>query len=420
MDICIFYEHAQRELNNDYLLKFELEKRGYSVDLIKVRESHIPYFVKPKLIITPWAYDYESTSSFRVCFFKGFDKVLNLQYEQVISQLWLKGGYHCPSGLTQNATHVCWSEKIKRRLMSVGVPENNCLVVGDLKTDFSKNPFRQIYLSKEDLAKEFNIPLNHKWNIFISSFSYINLEKDLVDSVIEKMGDELYFREMESIQIKSQIEIINWIEKFIQKNNNVEFIYRPHPSEFDSEMLVNLDKKYDNFHYISKYSIQEWIVNCDIINTWYSTSLIEIYVLGKSCNILRPFHLNEYFDVPYMIEANYIEDYDSFERNNIKENSEFPVSREKLDEYYLIDDDFVYKKIADHIEWMIQSDECKSKFYKIPPFLETLGLVLSRIFSKNLFALIKGFFSKQSSQFDNEEYWNEKRIMKLKKFVYDD
>lgn len=419
MDICIFYEHAQRELNNAYLLKFELERRGYGVELLKLYESKIPYFNKPKLVITPWMYDYKYSDCFRVCFLRGFDKVLNLQYEQVITKLWLERGFHCPSDLAQNASHICWSDKIKRRLISVGVSDKNCFVAGDLKTDFSKYPFKKLYRDKKELAHEFNIPVGHKWNIFISSFSLINLEKGTSLDVMKKMGENNY-GELESIQIKSQKEIVKWIEKFIQEHLDVEFIYRPHPSEFENEELLKLNEKYDNFHYISKYSIQDWIVNCDVINTWYSTSLIEIFVLGKSCNILRPFKLNKYFDIPYMIDAVHVEDYNSFEKNNIEEKGNFPVSKESLDEYYLINDDFVYKKIADRVELMIQSDEYKGKFYKYPPFLETFWLILSRVFSKHFFILIKGFLFKQTSQTDNEDYWSEKRIKKLKEFVYNE
>ena len=112
-----------------------------------------------------------------------------------------------------------------------------------------------------------------------------------------------------------------------------------------------------------------------------------------------------------------IEDYNSFEKGNIVENNQFPVSKNALDEYYLIDDDFVYKKIADHIELMIQSDEFKGKFYKYPPILESTALVLSRIFSKDFIHLLKGFLFKQDSQIDNDDYWNEERIDKLKNFV---
>lgn len=126
MDVCIFYEHAQRELNNAFLLKYEFEKRGYNVEILKTRASRIPYFKKPKLIITPWLYNgHESIEPVKICFFRGFDKLINLQYEQVISKALLMQGLHCPSGLAQNATHICWSDKIKRRLMSVGVPEDN-------------------------------------------------------------------------------------------------------------------------------------------------------------------------------------------------------------------------------------------------------------------------------------------------------
>ena len=45
------------------------------------------------------------------------------------------------------------------------------------------------------------MPIDHKWNIFISSFSLINLEKGTSEDVMKKMGVENY-HELESIQIK--------------------------------------------------------------------------------------------------------------------------------------------------------------------------------------------------------------------------
>lgn len=419
MDVCIFYEHAQRELTNAFLLKFELERRGYEVDILKSRQARIPYFRKPKLVITPWLYnDHESIEPVKVCFFRGFDKILNLQSEQVLSKMILNRGFHCPSGLAQNATHVCWSEKIKRRLMSVGVPEDNCLVVGDIKLDFTKYPFNTFFKSKKDLADEFDIPYNHQWNLFISSFAYANLENRDIEFYIDVMGKH-NFEELHDVQLKSQKEIVSWIEKFVLEHKEIEFIYRPHPSEFDNKYLKELDEKYSNFHYISIYSIQDWIINCDFINSWFSTSLIDVYMLEKNCNILRPYELNELFDVPYMINAFHIKDFVSFEKNNLVHNTKFPVSDEKLREFYLLDDNFVYKKIVDHIEWMINSDECKSKFYKYPPILESIRLLLSRVFGKTLINFFKGLFSKSEESIEEEEYFDEMRKNELKNFVWD-
>ncbi len=140
IDIEIVYEHVERELNNAYLLKFELEKRGYEVKISPAFEPKLPSLKAPKLLITPWLHDDKGVNGLKFKYLSRVNKILNLQYEHVISQVWLESGAHCPSGLAKNGIHICWGDKIRRRLLKNGIQEKNLKIINDMKFDFESWP----------------------------------------------------------------------------------------------------------------------------------------------------------------------------------------------------------------------------------------------------------------------------------------
>jgi len=425
MDIHIIYEHVEREIYNAFLIKFELEKRGYDVLISPYQEPRLPSFNAPDVIIVPWLFGEHNLVDLRIGYIKKFYKVLNLQYEQIMSQMWLDVGYHVPSGKARDANYLCWGNNRKNVLIDSGIPDEKLVIIGDIRQDFSKPDFKHFFKTKKQLSKEFNIPLDHEWNLFISSFSYAKptrTTKDYLEGVIGVKNANKW----NDISFASQNKILEWIEKFISENPNQEFIYRPHPSEVkeaDYSHLKKLNEKYGNFHFIFKYSVQDWILNSDFINTWISTSIVECYVLNKVCNILRPVKVDEYFDIPFYINANHICDYDSFkERNLSKNNNEFPINYEEIKKYYenIGDNQFVYKKICDYIELMIKDDSCKGDFYNNGPIIDNLRFIIGKIFEGRLFAIFKNVFSNQKdNELKNVEYIDYEKIEILKKIVDD-
>ena len=144
---------------------------------------------------------------------------------------------------------------------------------------------------------------------------------------------------MQKWNVESKAIIMKWFEKFLAKYPDKEFIYRPHPVEFnvlDEDSTISiLDEKYPNFHYINKYAIQEWIRPCDYLNTVISTSIIDVYLLEKQRNILRPVELNPDFDNPLLVGAKTVTSYEEFEKlNSSLEGGEFPVSSEMINQHY--------------------------------------------------------------------------------------
>lgn len=425
MDIHIIYEHVEREIYNAFLIKFELEKRGYNVLISPYQEPRFPSFNAPEVMVVPWLFGDHNLVNLRMGYFKKFYKVLNLQYEQIMSQMWLDVGYHVSKGKARNANQLCWGNNRKNVLLDSGIPDEKLVVIGDIRQDFSKPAFKHFFKTKKQLGEEFNIPEDHNWNLFISSFSYAKPNELTKEYLEDTIGVE-NAKKWNKISIESQTIILEWIEMFISENPDQEFIYRPHPSEVkDTEYshLKKLNEKYENFHFIFKYSVQDWILNSDYINTWISTSIVECYVLNKVCNILRPVKIDEYFDIPFYINANHISDYSSFEERNLSKNStEFPIKSDEIKKYYasIDDDSFVYKKICDYIELMIKTDTYKSDFYDHGPVLDNLRFIIGKVFDGRLLAIFKNLFNNQKeNEVKNIETFDHEKIKILKKIVED-
>lgn len=375
MDIVIFYEFEERELTNACLLKCELEKRGYEVEIAKVYEPTIPFLEKPKLIITPFLYHNLDVETFTSYFFQPIEKILNLQYEQVISKKWLKSGFHCPKDMAKNANHICWSESIKKRLKNVGINDKNLFAVGDLKTDFGRPLFKDFFISKKKLSQEFGLDPKKEWILFISSFTLPNAPSYVIDDLSNKISGDGY--EFKKLMANSKKDIMEWIQLFLIEHTNKEFIYRPHPSEtqFEDPKLIKLTKKYPNFHVISDYSVQEWIINSDFINTWISTSIIDAYFMNKHCNILRPLQISAESDIPFLIKSHHISSYSEFKRSNNEKNKIFPVPSKLIEKYYKFPNKPVYKSICDYIDMIIKDSYFEQKFSSNEPTKPSLALL---------------------------------------------
>lgn len=409
-DIVIFYELPERELNNANLLKAEFEKRGYSVEIKDYYNYHeiiSPTKEKPKLVIVHSGYDNSDLERITLRFKYKIDKMLNMRYEQVISKRVLNSSLHYPRENMKNMCHICWSEHIKEEMIKEGIPEEQLVVTGDIKTDFSNKKFDSFYKSKKELAEEFKLDYNKDWILFISSFTF---KEDDDDKRLKRLNNNLEDgKYLQKWDCESKDILLEWIEKFLKNHPDKEFIYRPHPVEYNGRgedtRLLDLEKKYFNFHYISAYAIQEWIRPCDYLNTITSTSIIDVYLQNKQCNILRPVQLNPDFDNPLLINADYISSYEDFEYyNTVETNNKFPVPQEYVDKYYYFGDKLAYENICDFAEKMIKEDKYKADFYKDTSKFSRLKFIIKKSISmpKLIPRVVKSIFNNESASSKTE------------------
>lgn len=353
MDFLIFYEHFNREIESLILIKYQLEKMGYSVVIshfsLNSYGKHV-LFDKPKVVVTPWLRDNENI--YRYTRFINKPKLVNLQWEQIYSINDFEIGIASTTGLALQAKHICWGEAAKNKLISEGVIEENLKVTGAVHLDFCREEFDSYYLSRVEIAKQYNLNPHKKWVLFISSFSYATYDEKSLDALLEQWGD---FSEFVSISKKSRLELLQWVDELLKLDPNIEFIYRSHPSENIDGILEEKCKTISAFKIIKDYSVKQWIKVSDSIITWYSTSVAEIYAMGKSFCIVRPVTIPKIYEVDIMRDANFITTCDEFIKYIcIDTNYECPINEQIFKNYFLNNDTFAYINVANYLVSIIE------------------------------------------------------------------
>jgi surface carbohydrate biosynthesis protein len=321
--IVIFVEHVNRELDSAVLLKILLEKKGYRVYISSTLfgTPDISY-ITPKMILIPWCYDNSDITFYLSKFYRvnrgNIPTIINLHHEQITYES--GQNFQLPVGQAKDIFHIAWGEEFVKKLKRCGVPEHLIFKTGSPRLDFYKTELSQFSKTKIELSKNFDIPLNRKWILFAGNFSVKDFDEKLL-CTLESRG----LKKIRKSKIDSQNafnSITTWIKLFLDKNGeDIEFIYRPHPSEnYENSELKNLEKR-SNFHIIKKYSLRDWILNVDVVNVWTSTSAVEALIAKKTVNIVRPFPIDDELEMPIFKNTKLIDDFQSFvNANNSPEN----------------------------------------------------------------------------------------------------
>lgn len=350
VDFLILFEHRVRELENACLLSTELKRRGYST-CISYYNNRRNFFIRPRVLVVPHLYNDIQVNEFALNKWKDTNAILDLQYEQVLSKNEEVGDdIHNPSGQAAFAQHIAWGKQQVKRYMNHGIEKSHIHCTGHMTMDMLKPRFKGFYLSKEYIANKYNIPSQSRWLLFISSFSYANMDKEKLDKMSRLYGDQYEFADFSK---KSYLIIVDWLIKIAQENPDITVIYRPHPAERDCQDLKERISGHENIVIVNDYSVKQWIMVSDLIYTWYSTSIAEAYYASKNCQILRPVKVPPKLEVSIMEGSNKIENFQDFKKSvEVGENS-FPLKDELLTEVYGSKDGYAYQKVADVCEKML-------------------------------------------------------------------
>jgi hypothetical protein len=371
----------------------ELVRRGYTVELASTyEEGRVQQLMKYKarVVITSALYDNACLDYF-VYSIAGFcKKVVNLQWEQILTNEDEShpSFYQNPKGYAKEALHLCWGEETRRRLLRAGVSSNKALVVGPVQMDTLRPEFNILYLNKGELAKSFSLDEKKEWVLFISSFSFVNMSNDEYNLIAKAVGNRI--SDFKDISTLSKIEVVKWLLLAINKFPNKLFIYRPHPSENDDEMLTKISTEHQNFRVIKDLPIKQWIKCCDKFFTWYSTSSAEVFFSNKSCSILRPVPIPYNWEVTTFNNARVISSVGDFLKEVDNNGSVFPLDPDVFSKYYYQAKDNYpsYMKICDVLERVIRTDDfiMKKKWgiFPIYPYLFRMRNHLAFIVKTNL------------------------------------
>lgn len=387
LDFLICYEHKAREYLYYSLIRYEMQRRGYSVKMCHYSfRNHWIYqiFSKPKVVIGPWGHnnimfpgEYENTMvDWCMDTLRGrADYYINMQMEQVFRSDKAKGNVNLNT--QENTFNICWGPLRKQQLLEMGFREDRLLLTGAVHLDCLRPEMEGLYREKSEVAQAYGLDVKKKWVLFISGFVFASksvtmMKKEanqLINSGVD-MSVEDILRDRE-VSVLSQYIIMDWIEQYL-KENDLIFIYRPHPGEFETECVKKVRMKYPhNFYLIREEPVQQWIKVSDFIMLWNSTSVAEVFTAKKKCCIVQPFPLSSNLEPPLMDEGCVIETFDEFQKELdgdwTFDKDQFPIKKENIYQYYLFDTRPAYINICDYLEEIIKLPKIssqKSKFTK--------------------------------------------------------
>ncbi|MAI33830.1 MAG: hypothetical protein CMM07_19445 [Rhodopirellula sp.] len=416
MKVLIVYERKNRELETALFLQKKFEKVGFECDVVQFYWGFGFNLLSsgPDILVVPHLYNGLSVA--RLIARYGRPRfILNLQYEQVLSDKWERLGHHNPSGTAMNAVHICWGQTTFDRLRDFGVPSENLLTIGAPHLDLLSG-VDEAYCAeqKRKLAKAFGIEKAQDWSLFLSSFTYADISEHRLRMNESVAGSDL--EDFVEIHSKSRNEVLAWLEQALNKNPSSILIYRPHPDELNLDKVYELANKYNNFRVISFGSAKQWIMAADTILSWYSTTVVESHYLKKHYQILRPFDLPDYFDSVLLKRAKFLTSKDEFLEylRSSPDAQDLPLRNEDVAAYYEnIDGSIASERLVNYAEQMLMNqayqDFSVSKKHlfraKVISFsvLSVFTLYrLTKIFPLVDFVRKVPFFDRWFSEFDNQ------------------
>lgn len=354
--INIIVEVPNRELDNALLLKCELENRGYQVRILGKMEQIS--WKRCDLLLIPNCYTTENYEFYKYRFHCTTNKIISMQYEQVLSKRIEQIGYHNPKGKAKLVRQLCWGSNAYERLKQNGVDKDNLEIVGAIQLDYLRTEFSPFWRTKKELSEKYSITYYKKWLLFISSFSYVDNEK--VYQSFDKDFDKEFVRDFKYVSTESQKMILHWFEQLLAaQDTDFIILYRPHPMEANSRKIKELLSKYPkSFLCVPQLSVKQWIIASDLVTTWFSTAIVECFMNHKNCFILRPCEIPLEEDSAIYRGGTFIQTYENLKESISLYNSlDFPIKKEIIQEYYDIRQIPAYKRIADAVEHLDQLED---------------------------------------------------------------
>ena len=336
LDFLILYEHVVREYESILLLKAELARRGYTVELRQLLDrKKLKYFTlkKPKVLVSSCMYDDEAINSHVYNNIGVCNKVVNLHWEQMLSDTQEEGAWFNFGGNAKKCVQTCWGKRTQQRLVAHGMQEKNCPVTGAVMMDFLRPEFRGYFKDKAALCREHGLDPDKKLMLYISSFGYASMTEQEVKELSDMAGED--FTGFAGTNRTSMEQTLAWFDQYLAGHPEVQLVYRRHPSEWNSPALEALAQKRPNFRVIFADSVKQWIVAADQIFIWMSTAIAEVYFAGKSCRILRPVPIEHEYDPVIYKGADHITDYAAFAAAaDAPDSAPFPIAKEVIEGYF--------------------------------------------------------------------------------------
>lgn len=355
-DFLILLDGKQRELESVCLLRYGLERHGYTVKILPQSTwyylSHrIPTYDCNVLII-PWGYN-DDTMIFALRYVRNFKKIVNLQWEQFWDLADDSNSNHFGfiSGWARQCVHVSWGPKNANKLINqCGISERNIIKAGQLSFDFLRNEFNGFYMDRKTLFSRYGLPQDKTVLLFVSSFYYTSVPIDVVP------GGDSYTTISKNTIINTSIRVkdltLQLFVKLLDRHKDIVIIYRLHPVEWGCDKVLSMNQKYENFRLIADLSLKQWIKVVDKIYLWQSMSMAEAVFAGKPCYNIGLNDMEFGMRSPLLEHSRYIDNYEDFEKSVLENNVPSTVDECALKERYgfITDDIPCYVKLCEGLE----------------------------------------------------------------------
>lgn len=392
LDFLMIYEHKVRELENLCLLKYELENRGYSVKIMHIEDPEALKAVKPiyhaKVVVLMACYR-NTTLEWHTKNFVKFDKVIDMQWENIVYPKDENNPdvFKNYTGIGKEVVRVSWGEANRKRMLEVvHMDPKKIKLVGHVGMDFLREELKGYYLGKKELFAEYQLPETKKVLLFASPFYADNLTESYIEDMCSRFGND--WRDYYAFMMKSETEILNWMDKLCDSRKDILVIYRPHPGHIGLKMR-EVENKHDNFKVISDKSIKQWIVVSDKIYTGNSSTFVEAFFAKKACHFLFPYPVTPGFELKILANAEKISTYEEFLHSIDAKEDKFDVPEADIDYVYSVDWNIPsYIKFADMAEEVLKDPyySLTKKQLKSYRTKQPMNIKLQRAVSKITFA----------------------------------
>jgi surface carbohydrate biosynthesis protein len=286
LDILIFIEHLNRELDTALLLKILLSRRGYSVKLASVFYDlwESVATLRPKLLIVPWAY----TEVRKYCRFEPQPgeglRILNLHHEQLGVEGHMES-HMAPKGEAKKVFHLAWGVRFDRILRSRGVPSGLIFRTGSPRLDFLRPDMRHFSPGRETLSVLYGLDPAKRWVLVVGNFSLVSVSERFVREKV-RQGRKEYPAAVERARWLYR-RTLDWMQRLAEESLDIEVIYRPHPAERLTPELVERVGRVPRLKLIAEGPIGDWILQAGSVFVWSSTSSVDALAADRPVFALR-------------------------------------------------------------------------------------------------------------------------------------
>lgn len=293
-----FVEHRAREFDVACAVKCLAEAR-HPVDVhirnIYLHAREVLERPAPHLVVYPFFYHAEGALGTQH-YVKAWPRALhlNLAWEELFyaSNARTKG----PSDefARQRVLHHAWGNFYRTFLEGHGVPTNNIFVNGNPAYQLYRSPYFRIAPPREELARRHQLDPSAWWVFIPENYRWAFATDSKLKKIAASDAHLAELLEMKTHCIESLRTLMGWCNEAARRGD-VEVILRPRPAINTRHMLEFLEKTVGKaepgFRLIKDGSVREWILASDVVESSFSTSLIEAAVAGKPVFMIEPLPL---------------------------------------------------------------------------------------------------------------------------------